>query len=138
MSASPIDPQDSRPLNTTTTTLPAPSAFVTLSIHEDVAVVLASLKTPQGPGNGNPDKLLQGVLNDEGGDSPLTNKTIVHWSFVSQNKEYNMLLRLQVENMQNDEEIRIEVESVDEEDLDSTCSQAPAPIVARPSRLLVK
>ena len=81
MSASPIDPQDSRPLTTTTTTttLPAPSAFVTLSIHEDVAVVLASLKTPQGPGNGNPDKLLQAVLKEEGGDSPSTSKTIVHW-----------------------------------------------------------
>ena len=63
------------------TTLPAPSAsaLITLSIHEDVDVVLASLKTPQWPGNGNPDKLRQAVLKDEGGASPSTSKTIVHW-----------------------------------------------------------
>ena len=63
------------------TTLPAASAsaLVTLSIHEEVGVVLASLKSPQGPGNGNPDKLRQAVLKDEGGASPSTRKTIVHW-----------------------------------------------------------
>ena len=66
------------------TTLPAPSASAlytlsSLSIHEEVGVVLASLKSPQGPENGNPDKLRQAVLKDEGGASPSTSKTIVHW-----------------------------------------------------------
>ncbi|GMH90699.1 hypothetical protein TrST_g2085 [Triparma strigata] len=105
------------------TTLPAPSAsaLFTLSIHEEVGVVLASLKSPQGPGNGNPEKLQQAVLKDGGGASPLTSKTIAHWSFVEKSKEYNLLLLLQVEERQDDGEIRISVESVDEEDLDSTC-----------------
>ena len=63
------------------TTLPAPSAsaLFTLSIHEEVGVVLTSLTSPQGPGNGNPDKLQQAVLNDEGSASASTSKTIVHW-----------------------------------------------------------
>ncbi|GMH97992.1 hypothetical protein TrST_g1244 [Triparma strigata] len=118
-------------------TLPAPSASAsvfTLSIHEEVGVVLASLKSPQGPGNGNPDKLQQAVLKDEGGASPSTSKTIVHWSFVEQNKEYNLLLCLKEEERQNDGEIIISVESVHEEEgLD-----LPAPTVAKTFRLLVK
>ena len=63
------------------TTLPAPSvsALFTLSIHEEVGAVLASLKSPQGPGNGNPDKLRQAVLKEEVGASSSTSKTIVHW-----------------------------------------------------------
>ncbi|GMH88307.1 hypothetical protein TrST_g6938 [Triparma strigata] len=105
------------------TTFPASpaSALFTMSIHEEVGVVLASLKSPQGPGNGNPDKLRQAVLKDEGGASPSTSKTIVHWSFVDQSKEYSLLLRLQMEERHDDGETRIAVESVDEEDLDSTC-----------------
>ena len=55
------------------------SALFTLSIHEEVGVVLASLKSPQGPENGIPDKLQQAVLKDERGASPSTSKTIVHW-----------------------------------------------------------
>ncbi|GMI01941.1 hypothetical protein TrST_g6095 [Triparma strigata] len=123
------------------TSLPAPSTSTsafTLGIHEDVGVVLASLKSPQGPGNGNPNKLQLAVLKDEGSASPWTSKTIVHWSFVEQRKEYNLLLRLKEEERQDDGEIRITVESVVKEELDSTCRPVIAPIVARPSRILVK
>ena len=50
-----------------------------LNLHEEVGEVLSSLKSKQGPGNGNPDKLQQAVLKDEGGASLSTSKTIVHW-----------------------------------------------------------
>ena len=63
----------------TTLSAPSASALLTLSIHEEVGVVLASLKSPQVPGHGNPDKLQQAVLNDEGGVSLSTSKIIVHW-----------------------------------------------------------
>ncbi|GMH83977.1 hypothetical protein TrST_g10452 [Triparma strigata] len=48
-------------------------------------------------------------LRTRGGASPSTSKTIVHWSFVEKSKEYNLLLRLQVEERQDDGEIRIAV-----------------------------
>ena len=52
---------------------------ITLTLHSDVAEVLKSLKTPQGPGNA--DKLLQTVVKGGGetkGDKEAED-TIVHW-----------------------------------------------------------
>ena len=58
-------------------------------------------------------------------------------SFAHQNKEYNLLLHLQVERHDEDA-IRIKVESVDEEDLDSTCLPVPPNAESSAHWLLLK
>ncbi|GMH71348.1 hypothetical protein TrLO_g3864 [Triparma laevis f. longispina] len=64
------------------------------------------------------DKFIQKVLKETTED----NKTIVHWTIVDQNKgtSLSLLLWMKVERNVNGE-IRIAVESTDEEDLDTAC-----------------
>ena len=64
-------------------------------------------------------------------------ETIVFWSFVQKKKEFQLLLRLRVERQDDDEEIRISVESIGEEGLDSRCLPVPPPSSARAFRLLL-
>ena len=103
-----------------------------LNLHEDPAEVLAALLTSTSkspPANGSKIRLRQKVLKAD--------ETIVYWSLVEQNKDYQLLLRLRVET-QDDQEIRISVESIDEEDLDSTCLPVPQPSATRTFRLRLK
>ncbi|GMH71345.1 hypothetical protein TrLO_g3864 [Triparma laevis f. longispina] len=80
------------------------------------------------------DKFIQKVLKETTED----NKTIVHWTIVDQNKgtSLSLLLWMKVERNVNGE-IRIAVESTDEEDLDTACLPVPKPTTAKAFRLLL-
>ncbi|GMH47367.1 hypothetical protein TL16_g00047 [Triparma laevis f. inornata] len=102
-----------------------------MEIHEDPDKVLESIIEDRVAAR---DKLNQKLLKEATSD----NETIVHWTFVDQNKNISisLLLLLKVER-DGAGKIRIAVESIEEEDLDTVCLQVPKPTTAKAFRLLL-
>jgi hypothetical protein len=90
---------------------------IELTIHGEPADVLASLKV----GTGTVDKLRQKVLKG----SLSTDEVIVYWTFVDQMREYVLLLRLKVQVQDAENETRVGLFSISEEELDETCFPVP-------------
>ncbi|GMH91106.1 hypothetical protein TL16_g11959 [Triparma laevis f. inornata] len=104
-------------------------------IHEVPALVLESLLSTTVDDSAG---VSQTVLKDE---RPHNDAIIAHWAFKvnkKSNTTFIFLLSLEVEKNDPAKEIIVRVESIDEEELDSTCLQVPTPPTSRFCRVLLK